>query len=305
MCNFLDHSDLASILDSLQGDESLIVGPVAGSFPAIAAAILSRQEPVLFVTAHRDDADDALAMFSDYGIEASLFPAIDNDAFSESVALRYNILEFLLNNQPINGLIVVPVFALMQLTPSPSSLGQFAKRIRKNQFCSLVELQEWLVAAQYQRCETIEEAGQFSVRGGIVDIATSAGDFVRLDFLGDVIDAINEVDPISLGSDLSIDEILIASNAREVSDDTLFSYLKQGWCLIQDDLEELHSQAESYLNRAIDCEGLCHFDDLRGIMNATVERIIGCKVPPAAGVDVELPITPLPSFSVSPGEAIA
>ena len=56
----------------------------------------------------------------------------------------------------------------------------------------LDELKEKLVLLGYERYDLIEGKGQFSVRGGIVDIATSINSGVRIEFWGDEIDSIRK-----------------------------------------------------------------------------------------------------------------
>ena len=55
-----------------------------------------------------------------------------------------------------------------------------------------------LVALGYARVETVESAGQFARRGGIVDLYPQEGQPpVRLEFFGDEIDRMGEIDPIT------------------------------------------------------------------------------------------------------------
>ena len=49
---------------------------------------------------------------------------------------------------------------------------------------------EKLALAGYQRNETVQETGEFAVRGGIVDILVLMASAVRVDFFGDEIDQI-------------------------------------------------------------------------------------------------------------------
>ena len=54
------------------------------------------------------------------------------------------------------------------------------------------ELKQKLVSLGYSRYDLIEGRGQFSVRGGIVDIATNEKVGIRIEFWGDDIDSIRE-----------------------------------------------------------------------------------------------------------------
>jgi transcription-repair coupling factor (superfamily II helicase) len=58
------------------------------------------------------------------------------------------------------------------------------------------KLVERLVAAGYVREEPINNIGQFSIRGGIVDVwSPDAENPVRIEFFGDTVDSIREFDP--------------------------------------------------------------------------------------------------------------
>ena len=138
----------------------------------------------------------------------------------------------------------------------------------------LSELQQWLVDAGYERRESIEEPAQFATRGGILDIATAAGEFVRLDFFGDTIESINEVDPVSLGSDLAIDEIILSSSIRAKVAGTIVDHIPSSWCAILEDVEEITQQAKSYFERVPDANELSHIDDTQASM---VEKTLLCS----------------------------
>ena len=61
----------------------------------------------------------------------------------------------------------------------------------------------------YSRCDLIEGRGQFSVRGGIVDISLTEKEGIRIEFWGDEIDSIRYFNIISQRSTENIDKITI------------------------------------------------------------------------------------------------
>ena len=71
-------------------------------------------------------------------------------------------------------------------------------------------LLESFEAAGYERTETVVEVGQWSVRGGIVDVfAPSHPSPVRLEFFGDDVESIRRFDPTSQRSTDALDELLV------------------------------------------------------------------------------------------------
>ena len=248
-------------------------------------------------------ADENVAMLRNLDIDVEIFPVLESEIAKEIVATRFSVLERLASTNPPN-MIVASIPALMQMTPSRDQVSSVVRRLRRGQDCSLSGLQQWLVDAGYERRATIEEASQFATRGGILDIATADGIFVRLDFLGDTIESMNEVDPISLGSDSRIDEVIVAASSRFEGNATLVDHLPDAWCALLDDVHEISQQAKSYFDRVVDSSGLAHIDDVQSSMVSNLSSVIGLVGPPADGVDIALPIRPLPMFSTVASEAL-
>src|SRR5207247_4575353 len=71
-------------------------------------------------------------------------------------------------------------------------------------------LLEALEHAGYERVDTVVEVGQWSPRGGIVDVfSPSHASPVRLEFFGDEIESIRLFDPTSQRSSTPVDELLV------------------------------------------------------------------------------------------------
>ncbi len=278
-------------------------GPTGGSFACFASSYLVQQKGVLFVTAHHDDADETVAMVRDMGIEVELFPALESEVAKELVAERFAVLEHLACSEKPR-VIVASIAAVMQMTPTKMEVPNVVRRMKRGDSCSLSDLQQWLIEAGYERKKAIEEPSQFATRGGIIDIATAAGEFVRLDFFGDTVESIKEVDPVSLGSDLAIDEIIIAASNRVQFAGTIVDHLPSSWCAVLDDVSEIAQQARSYFDRVTDASELVHIDDTQAAMVATLSSVLALSRPPAEGVDIVLPISPLPLFSTNVSDAL-
>jgi transcription-repair coupling factor (superfamily II helicase) len=297
------HSSIDAIASLLDVDGCVSAGPTSGSFACLASSTLLEKRGVLFVTAHHDDADETVAMFHDLGIQADLFPALESEIAKDLVAARFSILDGLARASTPRVL-VVSIVSLMQMTPGPKQIANVVRRLQVGDTCSLSELQQWLVDAGYERKETIEESAQFASRGGVLDIATACGEFIRLDFFGNTIESINEVDPVSLGSDLKIDEVIVASANRVSVEGTLVDHLPSAWCAVLDDVEDITQQAKSYFDRVIDATELSHIDDTQAAMVRKLSAVVALSGPPANGVDIALSVAPLPFFSTVVPEAL-
>lgn len=100
--------------------------------------------------------------------------------------------------------------AFMQLTVPPEALKKHHVKLAVGQSISINDLCQVLIAAGYERAEQVEGQGQFSVRGGILDLfAPDATMPVRAEFWGDEIDTLSEFDLISQRRTESVDFVEI------------------------------------------------------------------------------------------------
>ncbi len=91
--------------------------------------------------------------------------------------------------------IVATPDAMLQYTMPADVLEASRRRLEPGYECDPEELCAHLVSLGYARCETIDGKGQFSVRGGILDIFSPDMDTpVRIEFFGDEIDTITAFD---------------------------------------------------------------------------------------------------------------
>ena len=92
-------------------------------------------------------------------------------------------------------LVTLSAAALVQKTMPPDTLRASTLTLRPGDFTPLADLTARLVTAGYQRCAQVEGPGQFSVRGGILDVFPPRADApVRIEFWGDEIDSMAAFD---------------------------------------------------------------------------------------------------------------
>ena len=93
-------------------------------------------------------------------------------------------------------LLVCTAESVLQRTLPKPLLEKAARVLRMGESHDLNQLAETLTAAGYTRCEQVEGAGQFALRGGILDFfSPSQAKPVRVEFFGDEIDAMGLFDP--------------------------------------------------------------------------------------------------------------
>jgi len=92
-------------------------------------------------------------------------------------------------------LLVCTVEGLLQRTIPPALLAKAGRTLRLGESYSLGDLTDGLAAAGYVRGDQVEGAGQFALRGGILDFFSPAYDKpVRAEFFGDEIDSLGLFD---------------------------------------------------------------------------------------------------------------
>ncbi len=134
-----------------------------------------------------------------------LFPkkeVVTYDYIAESKDLPYKRIEALNKIYSKKNLIIVTTIeAIMQRLPSKKSLYKNELKLKVGEIYNLEEIKKKLIALGYSRYELIEGRGQFSIRGGIVDIAVNDKTGIRIEFWGDEIDSIRD---FSISSQRSI-----------------------------------------------------------------------------------------------------
>ena len=128
--------------------------------------------------------DDHIRTFPKRDIANFDYIAESKDILHERIS---NLNDIVGNQAPI---IVTTIEAVMQKMISKKSLYKNLITIKVGDEIDLEGLKNKLIALGYERYDLIEGKGQFSVRGGIIDIATSKKTGIRIELWGDEIDSI-------------------------------------------------------------------------------------------------------------------
>jgi transcription-repair coupling factor (superfamily II helicase) len=259
--------------------------PRSVRLPVLAALLEDVRQPILFVT---DRSDHALSLFDEMGfwVKSSRYHfAEPNPLFYEQaawgVATRRDRLQALtalssyhlpfVQKPDSPPVLVTSVRSLMTRTIPRRDFLKACKKLSVNQAIQPDTLLRSWAGSGYQRVNTVLEPGQFSSRGGILDIwATAETQPVRLDFFGDEIETIRRFDPASQRTVEKLESILVTP-AREylfVQDGEaersefhipllhsqpacLLDYLPQKAVVLIDDLSIIESMAEEVEAQAV------------------------------------------------------
>lgn len=117
--------------------------------------------------------------------------------------------------------VLCSIEAAMQLTLPKAELQKRTMTIKNSEDISQHNIIRTLLSAGYVRCDQVEGAGQFSIRGGIIDLfPPSYTSPVRLEFWGDTVDSISLFDLDSQRRTDVLDEINITPSMEVLFDST-------------------------------------------------------------------------------------
>ena len=198
------------LLKKIESKQSpiLVSGLVSVGEAQIAEAIHKfGKKSILILTYNEIQAKQLYEDLSYYNEDVVFFPKkeiVTYDYIAESKDLPYERIEAL--NKIVSKkkqIIITTIEAVTQKLPAKKSLYKNELKIKVGESYNLEEIKKKLVNLGYSRYDLIEGRGQFSVRGGIVDISVNNKTGIRVEFWGDEVDSIRE---FSISSQRSINE---------------------------------------------------------------------------------------------------
>ncbi len=218
--NTPEYKRLSAAVQGTPGATALFGLPPAAR--ALVAAALARDtaRPLLVITPGEAEATRFAADTATLGIPSAVYPARDfvlRNIEATTREYEYRRLEVL--GRLVGGrvqLVAAPVEALLQRTLPKADFLAGTLTLKPGLTLPQNQLVETLFAAGYFRRSQVDGPGQFSIRGGIVDIyAPDMSLPARLEYWGDEIDSIHSFDLTTQRRENSIKKIYI-SPSREV-----------------------------------------------------------------------------------------
>lgn len=209
--------------------------PRAARLALLAALHEDSQVPILLLT---NRSDRALSLFDELSFwlpqEVNYYFPEPNPLFYEDIpwsqSTRLDRLHVLttLSRYLLPGaqkpefppVIIAPIRALMTRTVPRRTFLKNTLNVKVGGHQDFHQVSAHLVGIGYEYSNIVVQPGQFSRRGGILDVwSPSANLPVRLDFFGDEIDSIRLFDPSSQRSEAKLDQVLVfpASEALPIA----------------------------------------------------------------------------------------
>ncbi|HAJ32059.1 MAG TPA: transcription-repair coupling factor [Candidatus Atribacteria bacterium] len=220
-----------------------------------------------------DTQEDALKIYQDLGTFLNkskneeenifLFPSFDvlpyEDISSDPqiIQQRINILKHLSTNDHNNKkriILIADVKALLPKLASPQKFKKTSWKLKVGDVLKKEDFLKILLDQNYRSVELVEEKGEFSSRGGIIDFfPVTSENPLRLELFGDQIESIRYFNLSTQRSILKLNDYtllpsreLIADGSSNYNYSTIFDYLPEELIVLQNDPESIKEKEEEF-----------------------------------------------------------
>ena len=268
-----NHNDFVPAVDSLRQGKTATFDGVWGSSRALVvsalaseASIQPTQTPLVLVCPNDNDADDLfddLELFTN--LKAERFPAWESSpgeriVQDETCGQRLRLLKQLAaSRKDLPPIIVASIQGLLQPVPSLETVEKSTVRIEVGGTIEMEQLSRWLVEAGCHNTSAVELPGEFSLRGGIIDIfAPDWQSPVRVELFDNEVESIRRFEITSQRSVETLNAIDITMLSPNRSDKEHFGRFlpPQSWIVLVEP-SEAEEAGKQYLSRLEDPD-LCH-----------------------------------------------
>nr|WP_305121146.1 transcription-repair coupling factor [Pedobacter xinjiangensis] len=215
--------DLAAALNAARGPRVHLKGLIGSSDSIIATAAYFHQHAnMLFVLPDRDEAAYFQSDLENLlNKEILIFPSSYRKPFEftqpdpGNVLQRAEVLNELIHSTEFGKLIVTYPEALAERVINRASLEKNTLEISTGNKLNIDFINEFLIEYDFERVDFVYEPGQFSIRGGIVDIFSFSHDLpYRIEFFGDHIESIRTFEIEDQLSTETVKSITIVPNVQ-------------------------------------------------------------------------------------------
>src|SRR5690606_23734491 len=153
------------------------------------------------------------------------------------------------------AIIVTYPDALFEKVITRKELDKNTLKIKLDDTLSLDFLNEVLFEYQFKRVDFVTEPGEFSVRGGIMDVFSFSNDEpYRIEFFGDEVDSIRTFDVETQLSNLKVNKITIIPNVEnkflDESRESILKYISPDTIVFSKNLNLVYDRLDSFFERA-------------------------------------------------------
>lgn len=212
------------------------------------------KEPICIITYNELQAKAILENAKKFDLNVIYIPKreiVTYEYEAQSKEILYERIEKI--KQVINkelDILIIAIETLMQPTISKEELLERRMKFQVGKEYNIESIKEILVSLGYERCDLIEGRGQFSIRGGIIDISQTESRAVRIELWGDEVDSIRYFNISSQRSIENIQEIEIypATEEIEESSGSIIEYILEDYTIFIDEIKKIEIRANNIIN---------------------------------------------------------
>ncbi len=246
----------------------------------IAAVQQDMPRPILIVTYNYEQAEricEDISAIVGEETDILLVPPADSmiyqsgDTDFDIIGKRLTALARLQDGKPC--IVIAPIAAVLQRTVPPDTLASHRIRIEKGSELDLDETLLKLVSLGYERSDMVQRQGEFSRRGGILDVFPSTSDSpIRIEFFGDEVDSIRLFEVESQRSSVHLDvadisparELLLDQDKADAAADELAELLTSEVANLKQEVSPAVAERldENVKNAIVQLRNLAYFDGI-------------------------------------------
>ena len=296
---------------TLQRQQGVAFDGVWGSASALLAATLVRHcaGPLVLVAARPVDAEtlaDDLQLFHariplrfpPWETEAERL--VQDEAFGERLRTLKQLLRWEEEQRTASGTVLVTsIQSLLQPTPARDTIARSSRLLRVGERIAVDELRRWLAHNRFHATSAVELPGEFSMRGGIIDLfAPDWEQPVRIELFDDEIESLRRFDVASQRSleTLQAVELTVLQPARQAAAQLMDFLPPETWFLLLEP-EQIAEEGKHYLGLLEDLEGFQSVPATFAAMNRFVVATAATLSRGAAEANCRLPIESVERFS--------
>jgi transcription-repair coupling factor (superfamily II helicase) len=255
-------------LERIRNGESPNLSGLPTTAKAFTLALLARElKRTLLVIVdgnkQAEELSEPLETFLASGDETTILPALDvlphQGLSPHSDILERRAVGLMNLAAGRYSVVIAPIASALLKTRDAKFYGQLSLILRTNEDVPMDMLAGHLESVGYTRSEPVQLRGEYSIRGGIVDVfAPESERPVRIEFFGDTIDSMREFDPESQRSVAPISEAVLKPLVEEPGFDFFeperprnnsLPDLAPDALVIWDEPEQTHSASERFWKR--------------------------------------------------------
>ncbi|WP_347863108.1 transcription-repair coupling factor [Planktomarina sp.] len=186
--------------------------------------------------AHRLQAMRAALEFFAPELPVFHFPAWDCLPFdrvspnADISAQRMSSLASFLAQMPKSYVVLTTLSAASQRVPARATVASAVFRASVHSRVDEQALRAFLVRMGFTQTPTVMEPGDYSIRGGIIDIfPPSLSEPIRLDFFGDTLDGIRQFDPATQRTVKSLEKVELSPVSEVILDEASIRRFRQNY----------------------------------------------------------------------------